>query len=63
MRCLIGYDQKSIKAQMRLANKEEAQFVCILGENELKLGKVSVKNMKTGDQEEVALQKLAEYFL
>ena len=63
VRCLIGYDQKSIKAQMRLANKEEAQFVCILGENELKLGKVSVKNMKTGDQEEVALQKLAEYFL
>ena len=63
VRCLISYDQKSIKSQMRLANKEEARFVCILGENELKSGKVQVKNMETGDQQEIVLQKLAEYFL
>ena len=57
------YMNRSVKAQMKYANKIGAQYSVILGANELEQGRVNVKNMQDGSQEEVELTALAQYFL
>jgi histidyl-tRNA synthetase len=52
--------RRSIKAQMREANKLGSKFTIVLGENEISSGKVNIKNMGDGSQQEVAFEKLAE---
>ncbi len=56
------YLERSVKAQMKYANKIGAKNTVILGGDEIAANKVSVKNMETGEQTEVALDKLVEYF-
>ena len=43
---------KSFNAQMKMANKVGALNVIIIGENEIKGGFLTVKNLETGKQEE-----------
>ena len=57
------YMNRSVKAQMKYANKIGAQYSVILGANELELGRANVKSMQDGTQEEVELSALAEYFM
>ncbi len=52
---------RSVKAQMKYADKIGAKLSCILGDSELENGKVSVKNMSDGKTEEVELDELIEY--
>lgn len=52
---------RSVKAQMKYADKIGAGLSCIIGESELESGKVTVKNMKEGTSEEVELEELIEY--
>lgn len=52
---------RSVKAQMKYADKIGAKLSCILGDSELENGKVSVKNMSDGKAEEVELDELIEY--
>ena len=47
-------------AQLREANRSGARAAVILGEDEVKKGTCMVKRMDTGEQEEVALEQLAE---
>ncbi len=42
-----------IKKQLAYADKRQIPFVVIIGENEMKNGKAIVKNMKTGQQDEI----------
>lgn len=56
------YLDRSVKAQMKYANKIGAQNTVILGANEFASGKASVKNMGTGEQTEISLDKLVEFF-
>lgn len=42
---------RSLKAQMKYANKYPAKFVALIGENELVQNKIMLKNMETGNQE------------
>ena len=44
---LIG---RSLKAQMKYADKIGAKFVIVLGDNEIEQGKINVKKMATGEQ-------------
>jgi len=44
----MDYERKSFKAQMRTANRIGARFAVILGEDEVKSGKATVKNLKDG---------------
>ena len=46
---------RSMKSQMKYADKIGAEYVAVIGGNELAAGKVMVKNMKTGGRAEVAL--------
>lgn len=56
----ISYRISSIKNQMRLANKTGARSVIIIGESELEKESVSLKDMKTGAQEEIMIRN-ADY--
>lgn len=49
--------KRSFKAQLKYANKQNAKFVAIIGEDELKNNKCSIKNMETGNQELIDLNK------
>jgi len=50
--CDIEYERKSLKAQMRKAQKLGARFVVIFGEEEFRRKKIVFKDMVSGDQEE-----------
>ena len=45
---------------MKYANKICARYTVIIGANELSAKKVNVKNMDTGEQVEVDLDKIAD---
>ena len=56
------YLGRSVKAQMKYANKIGAHFSFVLGDDDISSNKAVVKNMETGEQEEVSLDKICEYF-
>ncbi|MBP1761351.1 MAG: histidyl-tRNA synthetase, partial [Firmicutes bacterium] len=48
------YNQRSIKAQMKYADKMGARLVLLLGEDEFQRGVVTIRDMQTRQQSEVA---------
>lgn len=59
--CEINHDTgRSLKSQMGLANKKNAKFVAIFGDDELKKNEVVLRNMKTAEQITVRLDRLYE---
>ncbi|MDD5680584.1 MAG: histidine--tRNA ligase [Candidatus Omnitrophica bacterium] len=58
--CEIDFQGRSLKAQMRQANKKNAAFVAIFGDEELKRGEVVLRDMKTKEQRNVKLSELAK---
>ena len=51
-------DAAKMKKQMSYANSKHIPFVVIVGENEMAEGKVTVKNMSTGEQQMVTSEEL-----
>lgn len=47
-----------MKKQMSYANAKAIPFVAIVGENEMNEGKVTLKNMATGEQSLLAPEEL-----
>jgi len=60
IRAEIDYEEKSLKAQMRRANKLGSRYVLIVGENELETGKAVLRHMGRKEQEEVDLNQAIE---
>ena len=59
----INYDRtRSLKAQMRQADKKKASFVAIFGDEELKRNEVILRNMKTSEQKKIELNKFSKEF-
>ena len=56
--CDTDYLQRSLKAQMREANRQKAEKVLIIGEEEIKKGKAVLRDMQTGEQREIALDRI-----
>lgn len=56
------YMDRSVKAQMKYANKLGARKTVIIGTQELEDNLAKVKDMETGEQMEVALDKIVELF-
>lgn len=60
----MDYIGRSLKAQLKYANKYPARYVAIIGDEEVEQGKVMLKNMQSGVQELVdmnaVLQQLTE---
>ncbi len=60
----VQYDVvgRSLKAQMKYANKIGAAYTTVLGESELESGRVRIKNMEDGTEEEISLDAFASDF-
>ncbi|MFD5849194.1 histidine--tRNA ligase [Cytobacillus pseudoceanisediminis] len=56
------YLDRKIKAQFKAADRSNAKFVAVLGEDELKANKINVKSMESGEQTEVGLDSFIEKF-
>lgn len=54
---------RSLKAQMKYADKIGAKYTLILGDSELEGGKAQLKNMAESSQEEVDLSQICEIIL
>lgn len=56
----VYMENKKIKAKFKYADKLGIPYVAIIGEEEEKNGTVSLKNMETGEQEEVSVETAIE---
>ena len=54
-------DQAKMKKQMTYADQLKIPFVALAGENEIAAGKVTLKNMQTGDQQLVSFDELLTF--
>jgi histidyl-tRNA synthetase len=59
--CDMDLAGRSVKAQLKMADREKAAVCLIVGEDELKAGEVVVKDMKTSQQAKVALASIASH--
>ena len=63
---LVDYDARSLRAQMKRADRSRARRVLILGDDEIARGEVTVKNMQSGEQAAVpraeVVQRMSERF-
>ena len=63
-RCDADFVGRSLKAQLRAANRMGARYVLIIGEDELDRGKVVLRDMEGSQQEEIdldeAIQKVSD---
>lgn len=55
VKCEIDHLDRSVKAQMKFANKIGAKNAVIIGDNEINEKKVKIKNMETGNETECCL--------
>lgn len=52
---MCDLDSKSLKAQMKNADRMGAKYSMVIGENEVSQSKAKIKNMESGEGEEVSL--------
>ena len=52
---------RKLSTALDYANKMNVTAGILFGKKEVEKGKIAVKNMKTGEQEEVTLSKIEEY--
>jgi len=58
----IDWLKRSLKSQMREADRQKAGYVLVVGANELQKKEIMVKNMKTAEQHPVLIMNLMNYF-
>lgn len=60
--CDMDFLRRSVKAQFREANRQNARYTIVLGEQELDAGEATVKEMKSGEEKMVGFDTLVEFF-
>ena len=60
IRTEIFPDSSKMKKQMSYANAKQVPYVVLAGENEISEGKLTLKNMLTGDQQLVTVEELID---
>jgi histidyl-tRNA synthetase len=55
------YQDRKVKAQLKAADRLNAKFVAILGDDELAKEVINIKEMSTGEQTEVPLHSVVDY--
>lgn len=53
--------RRSLKAQLREANKMGVSYAIIIGDKELESNQLELKNFSTGDQQKIELNKIVEH--
>ena len=61
IRAEIYPDAAKMKKQMSYANAKQIPFVVLAGENEINAGKITLKNMETGDQSLLSTNELIDW--
>ncbi|MGE5361123.1 MAG: histidine--tRNA ligase [Bacteroidales bacterium] len=61
VRAASDYEGRSLRAQMKRADRLAAPLVLIIGEDELAQGQVTVKDMRTGEQHNVGRAAIIEF--
>ena len=54
--------RRSLKSQLRDANRLKASFALILGETEIERGTLCLKDLKSGSQEDILQSEILKYF-
>ncbi|MBQ5635945.1 MAG: ATP phosphoribosyltransferase regulatory subunit, partial [Selenomonadales bacterium] len=54
----IDFAGRSLKAQMKQANRQNARYSILLGEDEIKNNIVTIKNMQTGEQKQGTIEDM-----
>ena len=60
---VMDLNARSVKAQMKYANKLGARYAVVLGESELESGQLKVKEMESGQEILLPLAELESYLL
>lgn len=60
----VDYDHmgRSLKAQMKYADKLSARYTLVLGDNEIESGSARIKDMQSGEQTDVKLCEISAFF-
>ena len=58
--CELYPEAAKMKKQLSYADSNRIPYVAMVGENEMKEGRITLKNMVSGDQKQVTLQELKE---
>lgn len=56
------YLKRKIKGQMKQADRLNAKYTIVIGDQELEKNEIDIKNMATGESEKVKLDELVQYF-
>ena len=56
----VYFDNKKIKAKFKYADRLNVPYVIVIGEDEIKSGKFTIKNMQEGTQEQMSIEKIIE---
>lgn len=56
----IYFDEKKLKTQFKYADKLKIPYVIVIGETEIETKKLTLKNMKTGNQEQKTIAEIVE---
>ena len=56
------YLNRKIKGQMKQADRLNAKYTVVIGDQELENNEIGVKNMISGESENVQLDELVNYF-
>ncbi len=60
--CEVYPSDAKMKKQMKYADDKGVRFVALIGENELASGQLQVKNMQTGEQQQLSEAELIAFF-
>ena len=55
------HNKRSVKAQMKYADKLGVRFTMMIGDEELETGKATIKNMQSGERVEIKMDDLSAY--
>ncbi|MBQ3971067.1 MAG: histidine--tRNA ligase, partial [Selenomonadaceae bacterium] len=58
LKAAMDYAGRSMKAQMKQANKSAARFAIIMGEDEIKESVVMLKDMEKSEQQKVSIDDI-----
>ena len=58
---LLAFGQRSLKAQMKQADRAGVRYTLILGEDELAAGEATVRDMAAAEQQRVALAEIVDW--
>jgi len=60
-RAIMSFGDRSLKAQMREADREGVEYTLILGEEERRRGEITAREMATGQEAQVEPERLEEW--